>query len=484
MNELLVAFALVAVVLTVSALASPFVERGPISFPIIFLGLGFALGARGLNLIDIDAHSPNLEMVATLTLALVLFLDAVQIQIDQLGRHWLAPALILGPGTLLIVALTAGASMGILGLALVPALIVGAALASTDPVVLRDVVRNERLPGAIRQVLKLEAGLNDLVVLPIILILIAVATAQASSAGDWLALVARLLLLGPAIGFAVGGIGSWLVSRVDGALGIRREFQALYGVGLVLAAYVAATAAGGDGFLAAFAAGLAVPLLNHQLCDCFLEYGEVTAEMAMLLAFTLFGAALSTVLDQAEIWPSVLLAVLAIAVIRPAVLGVVLARVRLSGFARAFVGWCGPRGLNSLLLVLLVVQAGVAGAESLLAIVGVVVLLSAVVHGASATPLSAWYGRRVARETPVEERAPTAAGLFEANRDAAPRISVAELRQRLRGADPPVVLDVRTRATRMLGRDAIAGSVRVPPDRLDAWSHDHALDRLIVAYCY
>ena len=76
--------------------------------------------------------------------------------------------------------------------------------------------------------------------------------------------MAKLLLVGPAIGFALGGIGSWLMTKMDAKFGIRQEHQALYGVGLILASYAAATVAGGDGFLGAFFAGLAVVMLNQS----------------------------------------------------------------------------------------------------------------------------------------------------------------------------------------------------------------------------
>lgn len=224
MFDLVTGFALVGVVLVISALASPLVERAPISFPIIFLGLGFALGPVGLDFLPIDAHDTVVEVVATFTPTLVLFLDAVKIQVDELGKHWLVPLLILGPGTILIVLLIAGATWLVLSLAVVPALLVGAALASTDPVVLRDVVKDAWIPRSIRQILKLEAGLNDLVVLPIVLVLIAVANVAATGAGEWLGLLARLLLIGPVIGFAIGGLGSWIIGKADGRLGIQREF--------------------------------------------------------------------------------------------------------------------------------------------------------------------------------------------------------------------------------------------------------------------
>ena len=363
------------------------------------------------------------------------------------------------------------------------AFIGGAILASTDPVVLREIVRDVRIPRSVRQVLKIEAGMNDIVVLPVILVLIAVAQGQADGAAGWASFMARLLLVGPLIGFAVGGLGAWLMTKVDAHMGVRVEYQAVYGVGLVLSAYVAATSAGGDGFLAAFAAGLAVVLLNQRLCDCFLDYGEVTSEVAMLLAFVLFGAVLSGILDTISVGPTVLLAALVIFVIRPSVLGLVLARARMSWEAHAFVGWFGPRGLNSLLLALIVVHADVPGSELLLATVGVVVLASVTIHGASATPISAWYGRRAAKETLAEERESTAAGLLGYDKNEVGRIGPDELNDLLEGPEQPVVLDVRSRSSYARDDAQIPGSVRVLPDRVIEWAADQPGERLVVTYC-
>ncbi|PZC45691.1 MAG: NhaP-type Na+/H+ or K+/H+ antiporter [Chloroflexi bacterium] len=278
MPDLLLVFSILAIVLTVSALASGLVERSPVSFPLLFLGFGLLIGRNGLGVLEMDAHDPVLEMVATLTLSLVLFLDAVKLQMKELGIRWLVPVLVLGPGTALIIALGAVPLALLLGFGWILAFIGGAVLASTDPVVLREIVRDKRIPRSVRQALKLEAGMNDLVVLPVILILIAVAVGEVSNVAGWITFMVRLLVLGPVIGFAIGGIGSWCISRADLMMGVRREYQSLFGIGLVLAAFSAATAAGGDGFLAAFAAGLAVVLLNQKLCDCFLEYGEITSE--------------------------------------------------------------------------------------------------------------------------------------------------------------------------------------------------------------
>lgn len=483
MPDFLLVFALIAIVLTLAALVSGLVERAPLSFPIIFLGLGFLFGEHGLGIIAVEPHNKILEAVATLSLAFVLFLDAVQLRFDEVGTHWFLPVLVLGPGTLLTIGFIALAAWFLLGTSLVQSLLLGAILSSTDPVVLRDVVRDVRLPRAIRHVLGIEAGTNDLVVLPIVLILIAASQAQIGGALDWFAFLARLLLLGPVVGFAIGGIGAWVLGRVDAWLGVSRTYQAFHGVGLVLGAYVGGVAVGGDGFLAAFAAGVAMVVLNYDLCDCFLEYGEITAEMAMLLAFILFGAVLSTLLDTVPFGPTLLMAALALGIGRPLALGLVLWRATLSHAARAFIGWFGPRGLNSLLLALLVVQGGVPEAEWLLAVVGVVVIVSVVVHGVSATPLSAWYGRKVARETLPEERESSAAGLLRQTADMAARLTPQELAARLAGPEPPLVLDVRSRASYRQEATQIPGSVRVMPDRIVEWAAGQPRERPIVAYC-
>ena len=249
MPELVAAFALAAVVLTVSALASGIVERAPLSFPIIFLGFGFLIGERGFGL---------------LTLALVLFLDAVRMEAEEVRGAGLVPVLSLGPGTLIIISVVALGANLLLGTSLVESLLLGTVLASTDPVVLRDVVRNERIPRSVRRALSIEAGANDIVVLPILLVLIAVANAEAASAAGWATLLAQVLLLGPLVGFAVGAVGAWLMAKADAAFGISREYQALFGIGLVLLAYAGAQSLGGDGFLAAFAAGFAVAVLNDE----------------------------------------------------------------------------------------------------------------------------------------------------------------------------------------------------------------------------
>jgi NhaP-type Na+/H+ or K+/H+ antiporter len=273
------------------------------------------------------------------------------------------------------------------------------------------------------------------------------------------------------------------MAYVDARHGIRTEYQALYGVGLVLASYAAADALGGDGFLAAFAAGFAVSYLNLGLCDCFLEYGEVTSEMAMLLAFVLFGAVVSDLAGTLEFGPVALFALIVIFIARPVSMSLVLSRAGISNTARAFIAWFGPRGLSSLLLALIVLQIGLAEGEQILAICGAVVAVSVVLHGSTATPAAAWYARRTADVVLNEERAGSASALLFELEDDASRISASDLHALLQSPEPPIVLDARTRSQYAHDDGMIPTSVRVEPGEIVDWIHEQDRKRMVVAYC-
>jgi sodium/hydrogen antiporter len=483
MSYLTIILGILSLIFLVAALASGLVERAPISFPMIFLGLGLLVGEHGLGWVKVGLHDPILETVATLSLSFVLFLDAVNLNLGEIRKSWRVPVLALGPGTLLTMAMVAAMAHFLLGFPLLQSLLVGAILSSVDPVLLRDVSRNQGIPRSIRDALATEAGANDMIVLPVVLLLQAVALNQGETAGGWLVFLARLFLLGPLAGFVIAFIAAKLIRWVRSRTPITRNYRALYGIGVLFAAYFTGTSLGSSGFLAVFTAGLGTALFDDDLCDCFLEYGETTAEMAMLLAFLLFGALLSTLLGAVALLPALLLAIITLVVIRPVAIGIVLRRVLVSRQARLFIGWFGPRGLSTLLFGLLLVAGGVPGAEQVLSAAGVVVFVSIILHGVSAAPLSAQYSRAVSKETLPEEREAKAAGLFTHHPSMVTRITPEQLAEKLSSQDPPVVLDVRSRSSYSHETDQVPGSIRVLPDQVREWAEGQPKDREIVAYC-
>ena len=139
--------------------------------------------------------------------------------------------------------------------------------------------------------------------------------------------------------------------------------------------------------------------------------------------------------------------------------------------------------MNSLLLALPVVQAGIPGSKLLLATIGVVVLASVIIHGAAATPFGAWYRRKAAEEILDEEREATVAGLFGQHESEVPRISIDELAELMVNPEPPMIIDGRARASYELDKAEIPGSIRVLPDEVLEWVAYCPDDKFVVAYC-
>jgi NhaP-type Na+/H+ or K+/H+ antiporter len=464
------ALALISAVIVIAALLSGLVERSGIPQVAVFLALGAALGPAGLEVLSVDLSSPALRVVATLSLALILFTDALSLSLHEVRANRRLVALVVGPGTLLAAALFSLLGAWWLGLSWPAAAILGGALASTDPVLLRGFVRRGDLGSSARLALRLESGLNDAVLLPIVLVAAALLAPRVETdSGAWAKLGTDLLLLGPAAGVAVGVGSLATLDMVRRRLGVRRDYESLYSLGVAFAAYAAAESVGGSGFLAAFAAGLTIAAFDVELCDCFREYGETTAELALLLTFVLLGSSLIWT-GVAHATPATLGFALLVLLGRPAVYLAALAATRIDWRERWLVAWFGPRGLSSLLLVLLAVFLGVPGSDELFRIACLVVLLSVVFHGGALM----WMGR--------------AAGASSAPGPAAPdpvRIGTDELRALQDAQADPVIVDVRSEAAWNESDVQAARALRVEADRIasDARIGAIPMDAWIVLYC-
>jgi NhaP-type Na+/H+ or K+/H+ antiporter/rhodanese-related sulfurtransferase len=476
--ELANALALVGVVILIAALLSGLVERSGVPQVAIFLALGAALGPAGLGALDIGLDSQALHVVATLSLALILFTDALGLDLREARQHRVLALLALGPGTLLSAALFAALAWWLLDLAPAAAAILGAALASTDPVLLKGLLRRPELPVSARHALRLESGLNDVVLLPIVLVALAFVGGTEPGPGAWARLGLDLFLLGPGAGVLVGLFGLATLDLMRRRVGVRRDYESLYSLGIAFAAFAAAESVHGSGFLAAFAAGLTIALFDVELCDCFKEYGETTAELALLLTFVLLGGSL--------IWSGVPLAtgrslffVALVLLARPLIYLAAFAPTRVERPARLIVAWFGPRGLSSLLLALLAVFAGAEEGPEIFRLTCLVVLVSIVVHGGSLM----WLGR--GRRTAVPAAAPPPPSSPGGATADPMLVSAAELTSLLAAGAPVIPLDVRRDDARAESSLQAEGSRRLAPQLAVADARRLGLpaDAWLAAYC-
>jgi NhaP-type Na+/H+ and K+/H+ antiporter len=263
-------------------------------------------------------------------------------------------------------------------------------------------------------------------------------------------------------------------------VGVRRDYESLYALGLAFSAYALAEAAHGSGFLGAFAAGLTIAASDAELCDCFLDFGQAAAEMFLLFTFVAFGSSLIWTGLAGITWQGLVFAALALG-LRSAVLAVALPRKDLDARSRRLIVWFGPRGLSTLLLVLLPVFAGLPGADRLFAPAALVVLLSVVVHGGA---LMLGRKPRGGRALPlVQEPAPPSVETAPVERR--DRITLAELKALQARGEQVVLLDVRKDRAWNESEEKARGAIRLPPERAVQSAADLALPRhaWLVAYC-
>ena len=286
------------------------------------------------------------------------------------------------------------------------AALLAALLAPTDAALGRAVVSAKAVPVRIRQAINVESGLNDGIALPAVLLFAALAgTSQvAREVSDWVYFGLLQILLGPLAGVAIGYVGARLLDAAAEHGWANSSFQGIGILSLAVFIYVAAELIGGNGFIAAFIGGMVFGNTIRHPCTFLFEFMETEGQLLMLITFLLFGAAL---LPEGLLYltPEVFLyAILSLTFVRmiPIMLSLIGAGLRLP--TELFLGWFGPRGLASILFVLLILeQSDVLHRNELLSITVVTVALSVLLHGVSAAPLAKIYGRLAARLGECEE---------------------------------------------------------------------------------
>jgi len=212
--------------------------------------------------------------------------------------------------------------------------------------------------------------------------------------------------LGPLAGVVVGGIGAVALLKAQAAGTTAQTYEGIGALALAAAACTAATLVGGNGFIAAFAAGLGFGAIVKGRCGFVFEFTEGEGQLLSWGAFFLLGAVL---VPQAAAHLSVetLAYILgSLVIVRPLAVWLSLVGSDATAQTRLFFGWFGPRGLATALFALLVAgQLAEGAAEDILYLAVNAVWISAVLHGLTAAPGARLYARRIADMAPEAEMA-------------------------------------------------------------------------------
>lgn len=382
----------VAVTLLIYGAVSARLQATAISPAMVFVAVGLLAGGVGLDLVDTDAANEVVRLLAEVTLALVLFTDAVRINVHTLRRESLVPARLLGLGLPLTIGI--GTLVGLVtfaGLDVWTAAALATILAPTDAALGLPVVNDRRLPSRIRQGLNVESGLNDGVCVPLLIIFLTLAEAESGELE-----VGPLHIIAEEIGFGVlGGVAAGLLGafllRWSGRKGwIQPTWIQINAVATAALAYTVAASLGGSGFIGAFVAGIVFRVLAADRADSSTVLAEQSGELFNAVTFLLFGAVLLGPALSALDWRIALYAVLSLTVVRMLPVALAMIGTGMRWVTIGFLGWFGPRGLASIVFVLLLVeQTDLPERALIVAVVTWTVVLSVFAHGMTAS-----YGAR------------------------------------------------------------------------------------------
>ena len=383
-----------AAVLVAYSLLSRRLERLLVSGPMFFVAAGILLGPDVAGVIDLQLTSETGLLIAEVALVIVLFSDAGRIDLGALRENRSLPARLLGIGMPLTIALgVAAGALLLTGIEFWEAAIIAAVLAPTDAALGQAVVSNKRVPERIRQGLNVESGLNDGLSIPFLFLFTGLAVSEAQvNAQGWLAFAGGQIGFGVLAGLAVGLAGGWLVDRAVRHDFMTGTFQQLVMIGFAILAWALAEAIGGNGFIAAFVAGLSAGRITEVCSEKILDFSEDEGQLLNLTVFFIFGISAIGFL-QGVGWEVYVFGLLALTVVRMLPVAIALLGTGLRRSSVAFMGWFGPRGLASIILALVVVEEepDLPAIPTVFAAMTVTVLASVFAHGISARPLSSAY---------------------------------------------------------------------------------------------
>ncbi|NOU51845.1 sodium:proton antiporter [Pseudoalteromonas sp. JBTF-M23] len=391
------ALACVGVAIFIYSISVRQIKRAELTGPIWFVSLGALLGwwfADGwhFQIQDSEIVLPIIE----LTLAIVLFTDAAKTRLRVLFHSYQLPLLMLLvalPITMLLGALLAH---WLLALSWLYAALLAVIISPTDADLCKGFITQKKAPANLREAINIESGLNDGLCIPVFVFLLAVADGQAQS--SWLGLLG---LFCKEVGIAL------LVAALITALAIaaikaahRRHLFALNSspflfIGIVIAIFSLTESLHGSGFIAVFVSGLLFDkFYQHSFKENLIEDSEHIADFASLLIWVLFGMVVSQTLNFNGNLYEWLYALLAVSVIRiiPVLLSLIPSQIGLEG--KLTLAWFGPKGLASVILTLMLLQANIEGTELIAHVAAYTILLSVFLHGISTRPIALRFFKR------------------------------------------------------------------------------------------
>jgi NhaP-type Na+/H+ or K+/H+ antiporter len=373
-------------------------EKRLINGPLMFLLAGFLLGSEMLAILAPRIDGQGMRVLAEITLAIVLFTDAANANLSVLRANRAIPLRLLLIG--LPLTLLGGWGFGVLVFPQMPWLeiaILSTILAPTDAALGKAVVSNQHVAAPTREGLNVESGLNDGICVPVLFILLALLEpldANKSTAVFALELFIEEIGVGAVIGVVLALLTTTLITFTDKRGWQMPMWRQLTMPGLALLSFATAQWLGGSGFIAAFVCGLVIGKKLLKDKHEYLFSNEGYGELLSVIVWLFFGAVIITMAEPYLSWQTWLYAIVSLTLLRIVPVWLSLLGSGLALEEKLFIGWFGPRGLASIVFVVIALQSPMLAKSTIGATVICTILLSVILHGVTANP---WVAR-MARE--------------------------------------------------------------------------------------
>lgn len=391
--------------IVVYTLISLWLGKFSITMPIFVVLLSAVLGGSALGWIQIPVSANSVETLIEITLGLLLFADASALDFNKVRED------VSLPGRLLLIVLPLviflGAAVAFIlfpGEGIGFALLVATILAPTDAALGLPIFNNPRMPARISRALNVESGLNDGIATPLVTLFIALSLEEMTHGqGGFLFSALSQIAIGIGVGIGLGLLGGWLFAKAEKNEWATLEAMQIGNPALALLTFFLAQGLGGNSFVAVFVAGIMFGYISKHRLHEATEFTEVTGTLLSVFVWMVFGAVLVVPLFTKFNALALVYALLSLTIIRmiPVAIGLIGTRLRLDTVL--MMGWLGPRGLASVVFLIMANEASREAqvpSDMLIAIISWTIFLSVILHGISALPLANWYGSRMEKANP------------------------------------------------------------------------------------
>jgi len=399
MEDTLIIF-IVALIILLYGFFSKVLEKYNISGPMVFMFFGILLSPIVLNITHLDLDDNIVKTIAEIALIIVLFSDSSTINIKKFKEQWEIPTRLLFIGLPLTIVFST--YIGVFFFpneSIINLLLLALILAPTDAALGKAVVIDKAVPLKIRSAINVESGLNDGIVFPILItvILLIVGGKEVENNNYWITYLFTQISLGFIIGAFNGYLGAKLLTKSLKNNWIKESYRNLSPISLAILSFYFAEYFGGNGFISAFIAGVFFGNFS-KIIDIQTEaFLEDSGEIFILISFLIFGLTFIPITIEHLNINIVIYSLLSLTLFRMLPVAFSLINLKLSLATKLFIGWFGPRGIASILYVMIVAQMiiDIKGHQELYSAATLTIFLSIILHSLTAKPFVNIYSKKI-----------------------------------------------------------------------------------------